>query len=304
MNGRRLWFSRALPLGALVLAGCHHCGTQACYPPPLAVQTAGILPAHPLTPCQAQPLPPPATPTPPALIASPPSGGAYQPLPPSGGAGQPMPPGPPPEPARPPSVSLGGPIPAGPEPQRESARLGSPQSPEPPRAAPQKPDGPDRPRRSPELPVGIANFAEALPDVASGLRPMLDGLDWLKTNGYRAVLQVRAPGENADADRQLLERRGLKYLTLEVSPATLTPAVVDEFNKLVTDPANRPLFVYDRDGSLAGALWYLHFRTAGKLPDEEARKKAAALGLKEDADGAPREMWLGVQKFLRDQEKK
>ena len=28
------------------------------------------------------------------------------------------------------------------------------------------------------------------------------------------------------------------------------------------------------------------------------------LGLKEDADGAPREMWLAVQKYLRDQEKK
>jgi protein tyrosine phosphatase (PTP) superfamily phosphohydrolase (DUF442 family) len=198
----------------------------------------------------------------------------------------------------PPGVSLGGPQPVAPDQQRESARLGSPQSPEPPRAAPEKPP------RSPELPVGIANFAVALPDVASGLRPMLDGLDWLKANGYRAVLQVRAPGENSDADRRLFEQRGLKYLTLEVSPTTLTAQVVDEFNKIVTDPANRPLFVYDRDGSLTGALWYLHFRTAGKLSDEEARKKAAQLGLKEDADGASREMWLAVQKYLADQEKK
>ena len=80
--------------------------------------------------------------------------------------------------------------------------------------------------------------------------------------------------------------------------------MVDEFNKIVADPANRPLFAYDKDGSLAGALWYLHFRTADKLADEEARKRAAALGLKEDADGAPREMWLAVQKYLADQEKK
>jgi protein tyrosine phosphatase (PTP) superfamily phosphohydrolase (DUF442 family) len=197
----------------------------------------------------------------------------------------------------PPSASLSGPLPAGPEPQRDSARLGSPQSPEPPRVPAEKP------RRSPELPAGIANFTEALPDVAAGLRPMLDGLDWLKTNGYRAVLQIKSPGENTDADRQLLERRGLKYLTLEVSPTTLAPAV-DEFNKIVADPANRPLFVYDKDGSLAGALWYLHFRTAGKLSDEEARKKAAALGLKDDADGPQREMWLAVQKYLADHEKK
>jgi protein tyrosine phosphatase (PTP) superfamily phosphohydrolase (DUF442 family) len=133
---------------------------------------------------------------------------------------------------------------------------------------------------------------------------MLDGLDWLKANGFRAVLQIRAPGENTDSDRQLLEKRGLKYLSLEVSPRTLTPTVVDEFNKLVADPANRPLFVYDRDGSLAPALWYLHFRTADKLPDEESRRKAAALGLREDADGTQRDMWLAVQKYLAEQEKK
>jgi protein tyrosine phosphatase (PTP) superfamily phosphohydrolase (DUF442 family) len=195
-----------------------------------------------------------------------------------------------------------------PEQPRESARLNAPQSPEPPRAVipnkPIEPEAPEKPRRSPQLPAGIANLAEVQADVATGLRPMLDGLDWLKANGFRAVLQIRAPGENTDSDRQLLEKRSLKYLSLEVSPRTLTPTVVDEFNKLVADPANRPLFVYDRDGSLAPALWYLHFRVADKLPDEEARRKAAGLGLREDADGAQRDMWLAVQKYLAEQEKK
>jgi protein tyrosine phosphatase (PTP) superfamily phosphohydrolase (DUF442 family) len=233
---------------------------------------------------------------PPAPVGAPPAG-AYQP----------MPPGPLQQAAAPPAapgVSLGVPVPSDAERQRESGRLGTPQSPEPPRVPPEKPDGAEKPHRSPELPVGIANFAEALPGVASGLRPMLDGLDWLKANGYKAVLQARTPGESADADRQLMQRLGLKYLTLEVSPTTLTPEVVAEFNKIVTDPASRPLFVYDKDGSLAGALWYLHFRTAGQFSDEEARKKAAPLGLKEDMDGPQREMWLAVQKYLADREKK
>lgn len=293
MNGRRPWFYLALPLGALGLAGCHHCGTRSCYPPPApAVRSAGILPAHPLTPCQACP----AGPAPPAVTLNPPAPG-YAPLPPGPaepGWGPPEPPG----------ASLGGPVPTGPERPRESARLGAPESSEPPKTLP--PGGGEKPRRppTPKLPVGIAGFAEAVPGVASGLRPMLEGLDWLKANGYKAALQVREPGETADGDRRLLEQRGLKYLTLEVSPKTLTPEVVDEFNKVVADPANRPLFVYDKDGALTGALWYLHFRTAAKLSDEEARKKAAALGLKEDGDGPQREMWLAVQKYLADQEKK
>ena len=31
-----------------------------------------------------------------------------------------------------------------------------------------------------------------------------------------------------------------------------------------------------RDGTLAGALWYLHFRTARQLPDDAARVRAGA----------------------------
>jgi protein tyrosine phosphatase (PTP) superfamily phosphohydrolase (DUF442 family) len=262
------------------------------------MRSAGILPAHPLTPCAVCPVypAPPPHPAPPAVALNPPAP-VNPPLPPApvqqawGG------------PAAPPTANLGGPVPVTPEPPRESARLGAPESSEPPKALPPGKEAPPERAPTPKLPAGIANFAEVLPGVASGLRPMLDGLDWLKVNGYKAALQVREPGENGDADRHLLQQRGLKYLTLEVSPKALTPAVVDEFNRIVADPAERPLFVYDRDGTLAGALWYLHFRTADKLSDEEARKKAAALGLKEDGEGPQRDMWLAIQKYLAERDK-
>jgi hypothetical protein len=169
---------------------------------------------------------------------------------------------------------------------------------------PREPESPVKPRPAPSLPVGIPNFAEPMPGVVTGFRPTLDGVVWLKTNEFRTALHVKATGENDDGDRQLYEQKGLKYLSLELSPTTLTPKVVEEFNRIVTDPGLRPLFVYDKDGSLSGALWYLHFRTAGKLSDEEARKKAVSLGLKEEADGGSREMWLAVQKFLEEQGRK
>jgi hypothetical protein len=77
--------------------------------------------------------------------------------------------------------------------------------------------------------------------------------------------------------------------------------VADEFNRLVGDRAAQPLFVYDREGMLAGGLWYLHFRIIDGLSDEPARVKAASLGLKEDANGAHRGMWLAIQKLLSEQ---
>jgi protein tyrosine phosphatase (PTP) superfamily phosphohydrolase (DUF442 family) len=186
-------------------------------------------------------------------------------------------------------------------PSRPDVRLSVPETStaEPPRApepaAPTTPADPAAP--SPALPVGIPQFAQAKDRVASGLRPLLDGMDWLQTNGYRTVLHVRPPGEDDSSDRRLAERRGLRYLTLEVSPQTLSRALVDSFQRIVNDTTAHPLFVYDRDGMLAGGLWYLAFRAEGAT-DEEARQKAARLGLKDDAAGEHQTMWLAIQKVL------
>ncbi len=151
---------------------------------------------------------------------------------------------------------------------------------------------------SPALPPGIPQYVLPKDQVAAGLRPLLDGWDWLKEKGYKTVLHVRRPGEDNTADRQEVEGRGLRYLSIEVSPESLSQAIVDQFSHVVSDPANYRLFVYDKDGTLAGGLWYLHFRLAEKLPDAEARTKAAPLGFKEDAAGEGRLMTLAVQKLL------
>jgi protein tyrosine phosphatase (PTP) superfamily phosphohydrolase (DUF442 family) len=149
------------------------------------------------------------------------------------------------------------------------------------------------------LPVGIPQFATAMDSVTTGLRPSLDdGLDWLQAHGYRTVAQIRTPGENDTTDRKQVEKRGMKYMSVEVSPQTLTKAVVEEFTRLVRDKSAQPVFIYDRDGALAGALWYLYFRTIEQFPDDVARIRAGSLGLREDREGANRDMWLAVQKYL------
>jgi hypothetical protein len=157
--------------------------------------------------------------------------------------------------------------------------------------------------REPSMPVGIRQFAFARDQVASGLKPSLEGLDWLRENGYRTVLHVRRPGEDDSADRKQVTKRGLRYLSLEVSPQTLSQTVLDEFARTVNDPKVHPLFVYDQDGVLAGGLWYLYFRTVEKDPTDTARVKAARLGFSEDAGEESRTMWLAIQNFLSKQER-
>jgi protein tyrosine phosphatase (PTP) superfamily phosphohydrolase (DUF442 family) len=188
---------------------------------------------------------------------------------------------------------------AGPPPdQGPQVHLSPPETAQPPVATvPPQPGVAEDRSGTPSLPVGIPQFAMAKKRVASGLRPTLDGLDWLANNGYHTALHLRAPGQDDSADRKQVEQRSLRYVSLEVSPQTLSRELIDQFNHLVTDAGTQPLFVYDKDGALAGPLWYLHFRTAEGATDEDARARARRLGLREDADET-KEMMLAVQKFL------
>ncbi len=196
-------------------------------------------------------------------------------------------------------VQLSAPVPMG-EGTAPRASLAPPevsgQSTRPPEVSGKRETPRDRPSA---LPSGIPQFAAALDNrVTVGLKPLLDGLDWLQANGYRTVLKVRRPGEDDAAERRQVEQRGMKFVVLEVSPQTLNRQTLDEFVRLVEDAKVRPLFVYDRDGALAGGLWYLYYRVAERSSDEVARVRASALGLRDDQDGSHRDMWLAVQKLV------
>jgi protein tyrosine phosphatase (PTP) superfamily phosphohydrolase (DUF442 family) len=146
----------------------------------------------------------------------------------------------------------------------------------------------------------IPQFAVAKKGVAVGQEQFrVDGVNWLKERGYRTALHIRLPEDTNSFAEHMFKSRSLNYVSLHVSPTTLTREVVEQFNRLVSDPANQPIFVFDRDGSLAGGLWYLHFRLVDKLSDEKARAEAARLGFR--VDGSSQTMWIAVQKYLSDQ---
>lgn len=276
---------------------CDRCTTKGPLPPRFVPNT-GPVPALPAQAGVAVP--------PPGAVAVPPSAASpFAPGPAAPPGGTPMAPAqaiqqnnyiapgatpPPSPPASVPKVYLEQPEPvaANPEP-----RAYTPQTQEPPRAS-------DDRAASPALPVDIPQFAAIKTNIASGQEPFAGGIAWLKSHGYRTVLHVRLPGEDDSAARTQFEKSSLRYLSLEVSPQTLSRETVDQFNRLVADANNLPLFVYDKDGSLAGALWYLHFRLVDQATEEKAREEAERLGFKQDRSDAHLKMWLAVQRLLKE----
>ena len=129
---------------------------------------------------------------------------------------------------------------------------------------------------------GIGEFSQVKEGVSTGLRPELGGLDWLKSQGYKTIVYLKTADDDDATDRRQVEKRDMTFVGLSVTPEGLTQAFIDEFTKRVGDTTGRPIFVYSRTGAAAGAVWYLHLRTAEYLTDDEARVRAAQLGLKDD----------------------
>jgi hypothetical protein len=169
---------------------------------------------------------------------------------------------------------------------------------------PQQTDEPPLKKPAPERSFpAIPQFAEARENVYAGLRPPLEGLDWLQKNRVQTVVQVRLFGEDDSAVRKEVEARGMRYVAFEVSPVTLTKEKTDEFVKLIRDNAKTGLFVFDQDGSLAGSMWYLYLRNGEFLDNDPALLRARGLGLQTNRDGQHRDMWLAVQKLLSENSK-
>ena len=205
------------------------------------------------------------------------------------------------QPGQPPSVRLYPPE-FDKSPQIQQTPLFVPATPTPYTPADPKTDEiikPMEPVSTSPFPVGIPQFSQVSNKVANGLRPSLDdGLDWLQQRGYKTVLFIHEPGTIDSADRKQVEKRGMKFVDLEVSPATLSRQHIESFDRIINDSAALPLFVYDRDGALAGGMWYLHLRIYQQSSDEAARLQAQTLGLREDSE-SHRQMLAAANNLLQ-----
>jgi protein tyrosine phosphatase (PTP) superfamily phosphohydrolase (DUF442 family) len=212
------------------------------------------------------------------------------PLPPGGGSladepapdplapndAQPAAPTGPPPPAR-----LGPPRSLSPYERRDVAKAFSYDDPPPTATVPHK-KGPGRvgsPEPKVTNPETLLNVKTAVRNVSSGLKPYPDDFAWLAKQGYRSVLHLRDPDRDDVADERLAKRARLKYQSLVAAPERLDRRLYEDFVRAVNGTDDHPLYVYHKDGTVAGGLWYLYFHLHQGESDEVARGRARNLGL-------------------------
>ncbi|HEX7119199.1 MAG TPA: protein tyrosine phosphatase family protein [Longimicrobiales bacterium] len=132
-----------------------------------------------------------------------------------------------------------------------------------------------------DLVPGLANAACPVPEVLTGGQPTEEHLRVFSEQGYRTILDLRAPGEPRPYDEPEAARRiGLEYVNLPVTPDTLSDETFGRFRQLMRDASKRPVVVHCASGNRVGVLLIPYLVLDEGKGMEEAVDAAMEAGLR------------------------
>src|SRR4029078_13589481 len=108
-----------------------------------------------------------------------------------------------------------------------------------------------------ELPP-IRNFLRENADFCKGGHPRLEHLEKLKTEGVKAIINLRQPSEHrADEEEAKAKELGLRYFNIPVVYADPKEEQATEFLRITDYPANRAAFIHCTAAIRVGAFWMI-----------------------------------------------
>ena len=135
---------------------------------------------------------------------------------------------------------------------------------------------------SQQEPQPIRNFVRINDQFCTGGQPRLEHLEQLKTEGVKAIINLRTPSEHRAAEEEAKAKElGLRYFNIPVVFGEPKEEQVTEFLKLTDNPENRPAFIHCTAAIRVGAFWMIRrvLRDGWKL--EAAEEEAKKVGLRE-----------------------
>ncbi|HZS05275.1 MAG TPA: protein tyrosine phosphatase family protein [Blastocatellia bacterium] len=129
----------------------------------------------------------------------------------------------------------------------------------------------------------IRNFLRVNEQFCTGGQPRLEHLAKLKSEGVKAIINLRPPGEHRAAEEEEKARElGLRYFNIPVVFSDPKEEQVDEFLKITDDPANRPAFIHCAAAIRVGAFWMIRRVLRDGWDVEKAEEEARKIGLREN----------------------
>ena len=139
---------------------------------------------------------------------------------------------------------------------------------------------------------GFQRFASVKPGINGGSLPSTTGLDLLKERGTKTLLDLRDANDVDIAFVEQVKSRGLRHISLPVDVNRLDTTTVARFGEEVSRSTGQPVYFFDRDGTRAGMIWYVHRLTSDKVDAQLASHEAEELGLSDKT------VWVAAAKYL------
>ena len=136
--------------------------------------------------------------------------------------------------------------------------------------------------------AGITNFTKVDAVVACGGATETAALEGLKSDGFKAVINLRQASENGaniEENATRAKALGLNYIHLPLNGQAPDAKIVDQFLAAVADKANQPVYIHCGAASRVGAVWLIKRVMQDGWPVEKATEEAKFIGLR----GAPLE---------------
>jgi tyrosine-protein phosphatase SIW14 len=138
---------------------------------------------------------------------------------------------------------------------------------------------------------GVAYAAEVAPGLYRGGQPSAEGVAWLKSKGFKAVLNLRH--YHGDSEKQLVESVGMHYEHIALTSwGAPSPEQIARFLQIVRDPTMRPLYVHCQHGvDRTGAMMAVY------RMEEEGWSNPQAFAEMEYFDA--HSIWRDLREFVR-----
>jgi uncharacterized protein (TIGR01244 family) len=130
---------------------------------------------------------------------------------------------------------------------------------------------------------GIVNFTKVDAVVACGGATETSALEGLKSDGFKAVINLRQasePGANIAENEARAKALGLTYLHIPFNTQAPEQKSVDDFLAAVANKANQPVYVHCGSANRVGAVWLVKRVLQDNWPIEKATEEAKLIGLR------------------------
>jgi uncharacterized protein (TIGR01244 family) len=129
---------------------------------------------------------------------------------------------------------------------------------------------------------GVTNFAKLESTIACAGATTPAGVAEVKKLGYATIVNLRQAteaGADIEGEKAAADAAGIRFVHLPLNSASPDPAVVEQFLKVMADPASQPVFVHCASGNRAAAMWMIKRMVVDGWDADRASTEAAALGL-------------------------